>query len=697
LRLAIAFDPREIGAAHTEIRGPNGAFARKIRRLPTKAALPVLRSFSPFCGCIAENLHGSETGRTKTVWRQTEDQSPRAFVWRRRFAQILAAIRYDLSWRFTRPGALRQRFEQAIANLPQGICLYDADDRLHLVNEQFCRIYNQPMSRLRTGMRLYDVLADSCSLGNYPGRSVDDIYSARKAFIDRREKGIFLQELGDGRLIAIHHQPLEDGGWVCTYEDITERRKAEAQVEFLAHHDSLTELPNRRLFTDRLDQAIMHATSSNPCALLCLDLDGFKEVNDRLGHAAGDVLLKNVAMRLKDAIRSSDTCARLGGDEFVILLPNSLAADALRVANELAFLLRQPYFLGAFGSADVAASIGIAVAPDHAATADDLMLKADRALYKSKNARQGLPVLFDSGLDLSPQEKTAEPQKPPAEKSGSDELQGIANDLAQALKNGGELCLHYQPIYDASEGQAVAIEALARWHSPVRGHVSPLEFVKAAEQHGLIDQLLKWVLTSACHEAAHWDDRLKVSVNLSPLNLNSPDLLNSIEQALGDSGLPVRRLVLELTEDSAIDRSKDALERLRELSAAGIEIWLDDFGSGYANLEYLRDLPCHAVKIDRSFLADYEKRRQLLGGMIDLAHACDLKVVVEGVETAEHQSLLQSLGCDLLQGFLLARPLPPDELKAVLGRDLPYHQSRSIVPGTNRFAGSNPAKTSSDA
>src|SRR5580692_7846781 len=215
------------------------------------------------------------TGRTTTVWRQIKNQSPRAGVGRRRIAQVLAAIRYDLSWRFARPGAFRQRFEQAIANMPQGICLYDAQDRLQLVNEQFCRIYNQPMSRLYTGMKLYDVLADSCAIGNYPGRSVDEIYSARKAFIDRREKGIFLQELGDGRLIAIHHQPLEDGGWVCTYEDITERRRAESRIEFLAQHDVLTGLPNRLLFNERLDQAMASAEEDSPAALLCLDLDGF--------------------------------------------------------------------------------------------------------------------------------------------------------------------------------------------------------------------------------------------------------------------------------------------------------------------------------------------------------------------------------------------------------------------------------------
>jgi EAL domain-containing protein (putative c-di-GMP-specific phosphodiesterase class I) len=363
----------------------------------------------------------------------------------------------------------------------------------------------------------------------------------------------------------------------------------------------------------------------------------------------------------------------------------------------LAEVLREPYFLGAFGSADVAASVGIAIAPDDATTAEELMLKADRALYKSKNTRLGRPVVFDNGLDPSLGEEVPKTQRAPAEKSDADELREIASELAQALQNSSELCLHYQPIYDAKSGQPVAIEALARWNSPVRGHVSPLEFVKAAELHGLIDKLLDWALTSACHEAARWDEGLKVSVNLSPLNLRSPDLFGVVERTLRESGLPARRLVFELTEDSAVDRSDDTLERLRELAAIGVEIWLDDFGSGYANFEYLQHLPCHVIKIDRSFLAEYEKREQLLGGMINLAQACGLKVVVEGVETAEHQSLLQNLGCDLLQGFLLARPVPPDQLKAALGPGLPYHQSRSIAPDVNQAASSNAAEIPSKA
>jgi diguanylate cyclase (GGDEF)-like protein len=318
---------------------------------------------------------------------------------RRRLTQVLAAIRYDVSWRFAAPGAFRQRFEHAIATMPHGICMYDAQDRLQLVNEQFCKIYNLPMMRLRTGISLYEVIADSCAIGNYPGRSVDDIYVARKAFIDKREKGTFLQHLGDGRLIAIVHQPLEDGSWVCTYEDITERRRAEAQIEFLAQHDALTQLPNRLLFSQRLLSALAQANSGDNCALLCLDLDGFKNVNDQLGHAAGDALLKEVAERLLKCVREDDTAARLGGDEFAILLPNTSADDAIKIAQRVTSALSGSHMLPGFGDACIGVSIGIACGPEHAATADELMLLADKALYAAKHAGLGIPRLYDHHFD----------------------------------------------------------------------------------------------------------------------------------------------------------------------------------------------------------------------------------------------------------------------------------------------------------
>lgn len=275
------------------------------------------------------------------------------------------------------------------------MCLYDGDGRLQLVNEQFCRIYNQPMSRLRTGMTLFEVIADSCAVGNYPGQDPQVIYEARKTFIDRGERGTFLQELGDGRLIAIHHRPLKVGGFVCTYEDITEQRRARAKMEFLAHHDGLTALPNRILFAEKLEFAIAHASEDEPCSLLCLDLDGFKRVNDRLGHSAGDLLLKEVAKRIVDSVPGDATPARLGGDEFAVVLPHTTPAAALQLANRLSSIIREPYILGAFGAAAIATSVGIASAPTHAISSDDLLPMADRALYISKSARLGASVVFD--------------------------------------------------------------------------------------------------------------------------------------------------------------------------------------------------------------------------------------------------------------------------------------------------------------
>jgi diguanylate cyclase (GGDEF)-like protein len=620
------------------------------------------------------------------MWRRIVERLPASPAGRRRFAQVLTAIRHDLSWRLARTGAFRQRFEHAIATMPQGICLYDAQDRLELVNEQFCKIYNQPMSRLRTGMRLYDVLADSCSIGNYPGRSLDDIYSARKAFIDKRKKGTFLQELGDGRLIAIYHQPLEDGGWVCTYEDITERRRAEAQIEFLAQHDGLTQLPNRLLFNARLDDALKQANADVPSALLCLDLDGFKDVNDRLGHAAGDALLQEVAKRLLKCVRKGDTAARLGGDEFAIVLPNTSAAEALMTAQRVTSSLSGTHSLGAFGEARIGVSIGIACAPEHAAETDALMLLADKALYAAKHSGLGIPRVYDDDLERP---AAASPGETPVNRKGRslspaiEELRkvaALANDLRAALHD-GHIHLCYQPIYDSMTRRPIAFEALARWTDPVRGSVSPAEFIPAAEESGFIGPLTEWVLLNACREAVSWREPVQVSVNLSPLNLSQPSLVATIERILAKTGLPANRLVLELTEGILLESSVTIQDCLRGLKELGVALWLDDFGAGYANLGYLHRLSCDVVKIDRSFLAQHEKQRAILGGMITLAQACGLRVVVEGVETADHHLLLQELGCDLLQGFLFARPMPPEQIDASLDliAELPFHAGVSIV------------------
>ncbi len=587
----------------------------------------------------------------------------------RRLSRLFSVVWYDLSWRFAPPGNFRQRFEQAIVNMPQGICLYDAQDRLQLVNEQFCRIYSQPMATLPMGMRFYDILANSCAVGNYPGRSVEDIYRERKAHIDRRQPDTFLQELGDGRLIAIYHQPLQDGGWVCTYEDITERRRAESRIKFLAQHDVLTELPNRLLFNERLDEVLAAAREDNPAALLCLDLDGFKEINDGLGHAAGDLLLKEVGRRLLLNLRKGDTAARLGGDEFAILLHSASASEAVATAHRVAVGLDGKYELGQYGEANVGVSIGIACAPAHASESEALLSLADKALYAAKSAGLGIPRLYDDQLKG---EKTTSSRPPLGKKrreaSGLLALRqaaNLANDLRVAM-HAGHLHLNYQPIYDTSTRRLIACEALLRWNDPARGNVPPLEFIPVAEESGLIGPLTEWVLLHACREAATWSDSVQISVNLSPLNLTQPSLVATVARILGDTGLAPQRLVLELTEGLILERSSTVQDALLGLRDLGVELWIDDFGAGHANLGYLQRLSCNVVKIDRSFLDQHDKRRELLGGMISLAQSCGLRVLAEGVETSEHDALLKELGCDLLQGYLLARPMSAESLRVLL-------------------------------
>jgi diguanylate cyclase (GGDEF)-like protein len=586
-----------------------------------------------------------------------------------KLSRLASVLWYDLSWRFAPPGTFRQRFEQAITNMPQGICLYDAQDRLQLVNERFCRIYHQPMSTLPMGMRFYDIIANSCAIGNYPGRTVDEIYQARKSLIDERQPDTFLQELGDGRLIAIYHQPLEDGGWVCTYEDITERRRAEARITFLAQHDVLTELPNRLLFSERLDEALAAASEDSQCALLCLDLDGFKEVNDGFGHAAGDLLLREVGRRLLVNMRKGDTAARLGGDEFAILLQGVSPAEAVAAAQRVTMALSANYALDQHGNANVGVSIGIACAPLHASGSEALLSFADKALYAAKSAGLGIPRLYDDDLTLAPK-AIPFPLSPSGirrrEASSMQVLReaaNLANDLRIAL-HASRLHLDYQPIFEGRTRKLVACEALLRWNDPVRGNVPPLAFISVAEECGLIGPLTEWVLQNACREAASWTAPAQVSVNLSPLNLSQPSLVATVARVLADTGLPPRRLVLELTEGLLLENSDIVRDTLRGLRQLGVELWIDDFGAGHANLGYLQRLPCHVIKIDRSFLGQHDRRRQLLGGLIALAQACGLRVVAEGVETAEDDELLQELGCDLLQGFLLGVPMSAEKLRA---------------------------------
>jgi EAL domain-containing protein (putative c-di-GMP-specific phosphodiesterase class I) len=369
-------------------------------------------------------------------------------------------------------------------------------------------------------------------------------------------------------------------------------------------------------------------------------------------------------------LRKGDTAARLGGDEFAVLLQGGSAAEAVAMAHRVTLALNGKYGLGQYGEAGVGVSIGIACAPAHADNAEALLSLADKALYAAKSAGLGVPRLYDDHLqnETRPTSLPALPGKRRRELPGLQMLRqaaNLANDLRVAMQ-AGHLHLNYQPIYEAHTRRLVACEALLRWNDPVRGQVSPLEFIAAAEDNGLIGPLSEWVLLHACEEAANWPEPVQVSVNLSPLNFNQPSLAATVARVLADTGLAPKRLVLELTEGLLLESSNTVRDTLRGLKEIGVELWIDDFGAGNANLNYLQRLSGSVVKIDRSFLEPHDRRRELLGGMISLAQSCGLRVVAEGVETAEHAALLRELGCDLLQGFLLARPMPAESLRALL-------------------------------
>jgi EAL domain-containing protein (putative c-di-GMP-specific phosphodiesterase class I) len=328
------------------------------------------------------------------------------------------------------------------------------------------------------------------------------------------------------------------------------------------------------------------------------------------------------------------------------------------------------YLIEEFGEASVGVSIGIACAPAHANEPEAILSLADKALYAAKSTGLGVPRLFDHYLTHQIDQESLLPspsRKRRQESSGTQMLRvaaNLANDLRVAM-HAGHLNLNYQPIYETATRRLIACEALLRWNDPVRGPVSPIDFIPAAEDSDFIGPLTEWVLSRACEEAMAWPDSVQVSVNLSPLNLKQPTLVATIVRILEHTGLPPRRLVLELTEGLRLERSDNVRVTLLGLKALGVELWIDDFGSGNANLSYLQQLPCKVIKIDRSFLEENDKRRELLSGMISLVHACGLRVAAEGVETMEQDQLLQELGCDLSQGFLLAHPMSPEKLRAL--------------------------------
>jgi diguanylate cyclase (GGDEF)-like protein len=419
----------------------------------------------------------------------------------------------------------------------------------------------------------------------------------------------------------------------------------------MAHHDALTDLPNRVLFYERMDELLKRAPQGGSFAVLSLDLDHFKGVNDALGHPIGDKLLQAVAVRMRSCVRESDTVARLGGDEFAVLQATFVQkADAASLATRLIEAVSAPYLLGGH-QVVVGTSVGIAIAPRDGMASDQLMKNADLALYRCKADGGNRHQFFAPQMDASREARLA-----------------LELDLRKASAN-GEFSLNYQPIVDLRTGMITACEALVRWHQPERGWVPPQQFIPIAEETGLIVPIGEWVLRQACADAVEWPDDIKLAVNVSPVQFRDSDFVRVVTGALEASRLPASRLELEITERVLIQDSNAAQTVLRRLKDLGASIAMDDFGTGHSSLSYLRSFPFDRIKIDQSFISDLPKSNDSLAivrSVVGLSRSLGIVTTAEGVETTEQLDVLRAEGCTEAQGYFFSAPRSLAEIRALL-------------------------------
>ncbi|WP_439815307.1 bifunctional diguanylate cyclase/phosphodiesterase [Zavarzinia sp. CC-PAN008] len=456
--------------------------------------------------------------------------------------------------------------------------------------------------------------------------------------------------------VELVSRPIIFGGQprqVVAIRDLRARRRAEAEIRFLAYHDPLTGLLNRASFNARLDRQFDEADVGRPFAVLALDLDRFKGVNDTLGHPSGDILLQRVADRLRAAVRTGDVVARLGGDEFAILLTTGeQPSAAIALAHRLVEQIALPFQING-QLVNIGTSVGIAIGPADGSDATELLKNADLALYRAKSDGRGAWRFFEPEMDLQMQARRS-----------------LELDLHAALAR-QEFEMHYQPLFDVRQNTIAGFEALVRWRQPERGLVSPADFIPLAEETGLIIPLGEWVLNTACSEATRWPGQMSVAVNLSPAQFQSKRLVDMVEHALRRSGLAPHLLELEITETVLLQDSADTLNTLHRLRALGIRISMDDFGTGYSSLSYLRSFPFDKIKIDRSFINEVESNTEcaaIVRAIVGLGHSLGIATTAEGVETAAQMDHMRAEGCDQIQGYLISRPVPAHDLTALLNR-----------------------------
>jgi diguanylate cyclase (GGDEF)-like protein len=552
-----------------------------------------------------------------------------------------------------------RRFDAALNNMTQGLLMLDSELRVIVCNRRYVDMYRLSPEIVKPGVAMREILEHSYAVGNHPATTPQQLYDD---YVEKLTKGGHVQHrhLGDGRIIKLTQRLMEhDGGWVVTYEDVTEHRKAEARVAHMAQHDALTDLPNRVLFREKMSGGLAEiAAHADKMAVLCLDLDNFKTVNDRLGHAVGDKLLRWVAARIRQCVSEHDTVARLGGDEFAILQRGPQPQSAEQLARRLVEVIGQPPSLENH-IIHTGVSVGIAIAPEHGLDPDELMKCADLALYQAKAGGRGVYELFRPEMEAQARSRHI-----------------LETDLRRAL-TAGEFHLAFQPQIRLGANELTGFEALLRWNSSLRGLVSPADFIPIAEETGLIVPLGEWVLRTACATAAGWPDHIKIAVNLSPVQFRARGLVAMVTSALAAAGLDPKRLELEVTETALLEDDEATVAILHQLRALGIRVSLDDFGVGYSSLGYLRKFPFDTIKIDRSFvgsLGESQESGAIVRTIASLGANLGVETTAEGVETAEQLELVRQAGCTAVQGFYISKPCSAVDVGHIIEQMNPIHR-----------------------
>lgn len=535
--------------------------------------------------------------------------------------------------------------EGLFAQLPHGLCQFDENDCLVLANRQFQAMYDLPDSAVEPGVFLKTLLA------SIPREDVRALFVAviesrlRLDTIDRK------WQTDDGRLIAVSCEELENGGYAILHEDITGESDDHSQMARIIIEDRLTQSLNREGFKNEVTRRLNLMKDSDEIALICLDIDRFRYVNDVLGHTGGDLLLKRITEQIRSNIRPTDVVARLGSNEFGVLQVGvSQPAGSRKLTRLLAEEIQEP-FSHEGQTVDIAISVGIAISPFDANNTSDLLRDAGLALRRAKRDGGGAVRYFE-----------------PAMNERIEGRRKLVRELRGAIEN-GEFRMVYQPVVDASTSRIVGVEGLVRWHHPVMGRVSPGEFIPLAEDTGLIVPIGEWVLRQACQDAANWPHEVRVAVNVSPVQLRCRSFVNVVESALAAASLPPERLEIEITETSLMADEELATSIITQLSEMGVKVALDDFGTGYSSIRYLQRVPFDKIKIDRSFVSGSD-RDQEAAALVRMIAALGVSLAVpttaEGVETENELAAIRAAGCTLVQGYLTGKPMPPEEVSLLL-------------------------------